>query len=160
MFGAGCHRRRQTSPRIVLQLSVAIAAPGAKLTQKIWVPSGARFAPSGRLGRLCGSYVAGRPRCRKSSLLIALRFLVSIGHSGRPCERHRATHLILGGRGARGGGVRHPLATQISKKRAGLSRAKHLCIINCKPLAETQFLNERRRELKEASSEITFLHKF
>ena len=146
---------------MVLQLSVAIAAPGARLTQKIWVPSGARLAPSGKLGRLCGSYVAGRPRCRKSSPLIALRFLVSIGHSGRPRERHNATRLILGGGGARGGGVRHPLATQINKKQLGLPRAKHRCIINCnKLLAKTTFLNEQRRELKEASSDITFLHKF
>ena len=158
MVGAGCHRRRKTSPRIVLRLSVAIAAPGARLTQKIWVPSGARFAPSGRLGRLCGSYVAGRPRCRKSSPLIALRFLVSIGHSGCPRERHSATLLILGGGGARGGGVRHPLATWISKKRQGLPSAKHRCIINCKrTLAKTTFLNERRHKLKEAFSEITIL---
>ncbi len=124
MFGAGCHRRRKTSPRIVLRLSVAIAAPGARLTQKIWVPSGARFAPSGRLGRLCGSYAAGRPRCRKSSPLIALRFLVSIGHSGRPRERHSATCLILGGRGARGGGVRRPPCNANKQKVVGATQSE------------------------------------
>ncbi len=135
---------------------VATAAPDARLTQKIWVPLGARFATSGRLGRQCGSYVAGRPGCRKSSPLIALRFLASIRHSGRPREQHSAMFLILEGGGAPGGGVRHVLATQISKKPLALPRAKHRCIINSRRLlAKTMLLNERCRKLKKAFSEIT-----
>ena len=68
-------------------------APDARTTQKVGVPSGARLAPSGRLGRQCGSYVAGRPRCRKTSPLVALLLPVAIGRSGRAL-------FSLGGAGA------------------------------------------------------------
>ncbi len=135
---------------------LAVGNPDARLTQKIWVTSGARFAPSGRLGRQCGSYVAGRPRCRKSPLLIVCVFL-SLSVTPDAHASGTAQRFCFGEcGGARGGGARHPLATQISKKRLGLHRGKHRCFINCtKPETKTTCVNEKHNKLKDAFREIT-----